>query len=420
MYRVPMVAPDAGTFPLGQMFSGDKEKQDGFNTFGKVNSSSQGNEVVSEQTTSISLRADTIYNATHPAILPSTVNRNTIMAMLEGSGIDDNGTYIEIIGTSGNRIVCPLQVTDAKYLFYKDGYSVIDGRKKDVTTGKPSTRKNPYIDKYNKTNLCTAMELAVAPTAEASDDVVFRFPFVSASNVQFAEGTDANNYTADAMFLSDRVHASQLLYDGFSANEIDTVATSGDTSISKVNADYIRVTRGGGVADLPTGVLGNVAIVIADLTGASVAVTSGVVTGTTTAFDTELSAGGAIVIDGTDYLISSVASATSLTLTEAVTITSTTEFNSGSAKVEIYKQDGTNWVTTAVTSTLDKGFVAWTNDYEVLTVGTSGEVGFITVSTAGLTKLAIAGIYGSSYIIPAKDAVTNVTDRLAFFANYTA
>jgi len=357
MYRIPMVAPDAGTFPLGQMFSGDREKQDGYNTFGKVNASSQGNETVTDNTMSISLRADTVYNAINPEVLPPTVNRNSAMAFLEGSGIDDNGTYVELISTSGARNVCPLDITDAKYLFYKDGYFVIDGKKHDSTTGIPSLRSNPYIDKYNKTNICTSMELAIAPTAETTDDIVFRWAFVSSSNVQFAEGTDANNYTADCMFLADRRHVSQLMYDGFSANEVDTVAISGTESIYKVNADYIITITGGGTPSVG-GTIGDVAIVIDD------------------ADDT----------------------------------------------VEIFKY-ATTWVDAPVTSTLGKGFVAWTSEIATDlngTGGTTGEVGFIVVETAGTTGSAIAGAFGTgNYVIPAKDAITNDIDRTVFWENYT-
>ena len=259
--RVPMVAPNAGTFPVGQMFTGAREKQDGFNTLGKVNSSSQGNEIVNEQTTSITLRADTVYNALNPEVLPSTVNRNTMMAMLEGSGIDADGTYEEVISISGARLTCPVDITQAKWLFYKDGYFVVDGKKKNATTGEPEVRKNPYIDKYNKTDICTMMELAIYPTAETTDDVVFRFPFVTSQNVQFAEGNDMNNYTADCMFLADRKHVSKTLADGFSDNEVDTVATTGTESIYKINADYI-IAVSGGTAPTVAGTAGQLAIVI--------------------------------------------------------------------------------------------------------------------------------------------------------------
>lgn len=418
LYRIPAVAPDSGTFPVGQMFSGEREKQDGYNTFGNVNASSLGNEIVSDNSMSITLRADTIYNAFNPEVLPQTVNRNTLMAMLEGSGIDEDGTYVELMSTTGVRLTCPLDVTDAQYLFNRDGYFVIDGKKKVDANGNPDTKKNPYVDKYNKTSICTTMELGIAPTAETSDDVVFRFPFVASENVQFAEGTDQNNYTADCKFLADRGHTLQLMYDGFSDNETDTVAITGATSIYKVNATVIAYTSTA-TAPLILGTAGDIAVII-DTDDDTVAIYKFDTTWTNAPVTSTLGEG---FVAWSDQVVNTALTGTVTTAGSTALVGAGTAFESELEAGDIITVAGEVLeiasVTTDTAAVLVTAAATSVAGLSVLT-STSSEVAFMTVKTAGLTEVAVAGTYGSTfYVIPAVDAITNDVNRTTFWTNYT-
>ena len=357
LFRMPAIAPDNNTFELGQYITGERDKNSLYDTTGRQ-SSTLGNETISERTFSLTFASDTVYNALNPEVLPRTVNRNTMMGILEASGIEDDNVYYEIVGASGNRITCPaVAPLDHKWVLYRDGYLLIDGQKTDATTGEPSLRANPDIETYNKTSKCVMIEELVSPIQGSTlGDQVFRYPFVAFKGATFAEGDDQNTYSVEGMLLSDRGHVLDSIVDGFSANEVDTVAISGTESIYKVNADYIITVTGGGTPTVG-GTIGDVALVIDD------------------ADDT----------------------------------------------VEIFKY-ATTWVDAPVTSTLGKGFVAWTSEIATDldgTGGTTGEVHFMAVKTAGASGAAIAGSYGTSYTIPVRNGIVDVVTRTTMFENYT-
>ena len=363
LYANPIIAPDAATFPMGRMFDGTRATSDSYDTTGRYQVN-QTTEEKTDMTMSTSFRMDTFYNSLNPSILGARgVSRNTLVGMMDCMGWDDNGTFVEGISTTGTRLsntTCTT-ITDAKWLFYKEGYFIIDGAKTDDTTGLPALRENPDVEVYNNTSKCSMLEITYSPTAGGINDVTTRYNFVKSSNVQLAEG-DQNQINVDCNFVSEPINVyrkdtttSSRFIDGFGSNEVDTVAIVGDTPIYKVNADYIISVAGGGTPTV-AGTAGDIAVVI----------------------------------------------------------------NTTDDTVEIYKFAST-WIDVPVTSILGQGFVAWTSEYHTAlggTGGVSGEVNFMTVKTAGITEVAVAGKYGTNYVIPVKIA-NNTVGRTTYWENYT-
>ena len=434
LFRMPAIAPDNNTFELGQYITGERDKNSLYDTTGRQ-SSTLGNETISERTFSLTFASDTVYNALNPEVLPRTVNRNTMMGILEASGIEDDNVYYEIVGASGNRITCPaVAPLDHKWVLYRDGYLLIDGQKTDATTGEPSLRANPDIETYNKTSKCVMIEELVSPIQGSTlGDQVFRYPFVAFKGATFAEGDDQNTYSVEGMLISDRGHVLDSIVDGFSANEVDTLVTGTGTGTGTLDSDDLVVTGSG-----------------------------------TAAFTTELEVGYTITSDGETRTITQILDIDQLIINEAFSadlITKTFTY-AGSAStvykinakyiivkdevstptmagtlgdyvVTIDSDDGIGIVKvyrcttagavgtvvwTGVNNTLGQGFTAWTSEYSALEAGTggvSGEVHFMAVKTAGASGAAIAGKYGTSYTIPVRNGIVDVVTRTTMFENYT-
>lgn len=352
--RCTIVAPEATNYFLNQMYGGDYAITDLNDTSGR-HSIVSTTENKTDQSGSITFACDTIYNATTPSALPKNVSLNMLTAMMTGQGVEDGGTYLQVVGTPGNLITCTDPIKEAKWLLYEDIYKVVSGQDTD-SNGLPTLKQNPVILDYIKHCKPCMLELATSPTLGGADDETYRYSAMQFKDVMFNEGAP-NTYSANYEGLADVWKVNKPIAQGFSDKELDVVAIEGTDSIYTINANYILTVAGGATETPPSvpGVAGDICVVI----------------------------------------------------------------NSTDDTVELYKF-ATTWIDVPVTSTMGKGFRAWTSEAHTAldgTGGVSGDVQFMAVKTAGTTGNAIVAKYGNFFTIPYKEAIVDDLDRTTFWRN---
>ena len=251
-------APDSGiSYPVNTILPQNNDMNDIYSR-GNFIGTTLGNETLQEMTVSMSFINDFVYKMTGQ--VGSEYMNNILVNMLKAEAYEVGGKVYKVYGTNGVKKTTKSAavVNGLKNIFLKDGEMTIP-QAFDETTGKPKTTANTRIPAYNNKSLCVMVEHLTS--FDSTNKQGLRYVYTLGSNFMMSENDDVNKITFDAMFLAESKHIENFWIDGFGANEVDTVATTGADSIFKVNANYI-VKNATPAAPSFTGASGDVCAVV--------------------------------------------------------------------------------------------------------------------------------------------------------------
>lgn len=396
LYCVPCQFDEGLTTKLGTILSNAREKTRMFKQDGRKGSYIYTNEMDNAKTINLTYTQDAIYWQNQKV---ADVDKDLLANVITAETWMDGNDQIVAIGTNGTKMYVNAQGATAvsTYLppsnLFKESGKL---RKPQVynADGSPVTEFNTEVDgskKLGKTFMVEAMYYY-------DDNTVWgvRLTYCMNQPGDFTDG-QGNKMAFVADVYCDSQCIDKPFVNGLSNPSV--VATTGTDSIYRVNADYM-------IKGYSTYSTGTVAVA-----------TTGVVTGAGTTF-TAAMVGGIFTCDGNDYVITTFTSATSITvatppasaivagtaytITSLLTTVSAPTFAgasgeiavvvaTGNGKVGIYKNNGTNWSTAPVTSTLGVGCQIYGAKVGTsLSVLPTAKSGYIAIATAGVSGSAIA------------------------------
>ena len=357
-FSIKLSMPDDGiSYGTGTLKGRKPETQYNTDCNGKGVGLTKGDTVYNEQTMSITFGDD--YNLIQD--IDPTIARNVIESAFKGGSFKIGSEVWSIIGTNGVRnIGTKANDQDFKYIFLKDGEVVVPDEKE--ADGSMKTEFNSFVAPYTDNNMIMMEFLYAFNDNNRKGD---RFVYLLGSECNFNEGSgaDYNRYEISADRYSDTRSIDRYFIDG--ATNPEAPSTTVANVLYRVNADYVIEVAGGGAPSLAGSTDEVCAVINSDgaMTGTAIDIATGTVTGTGTAFLSELSIGSKLIVDGVTYIIKTLISDTSATIETSATVVGggapTTEPNT----VRLFKYD-TDWTTVPVASTVGEGTIIFSTKFD--------------------------------------------------------
>ncbi len=184
--------------------------------------------------------------------------RNALDAMLLCESFYDSATgdKIRVLGVGGNVKLASgmLRNKDWKYFFELDNKLI------KAYTG--SETANIFLGAYNRTSLCSALEVKQISNTDVTK--VLKYSAIFCSGEGLSEANESNTVATNIKFCSDFRTYNQTMEEGFAADNVD-LKTS--TTIARFNVDFI-MSNATGASPSDFGTAGQIAAVINTATGA--------------------------------------------------------------------------------------------------------------------------------------------------------
>lgn len=161
--------------------------------------------------------------------------RNKLLGMLRGETFTIGSDTIEVVGTNGNIKTDTVKIPVAnlnlpfKDLLYYEGNNLKISQ--GVLNGQPTFRINSFINNYNRTRKCVALEFYTASGSGKQSS--YLFPYVAVNTVTHDEG-DENMYSVSAIRICDAWERENYFSSGVSSE--DELTTD---NIREIEVDYI-------------------------------------------------------------------------------------------------------------------------------------------------------------------------------------
>ena len=238
LYSIEVSIPDEGiTLPIGTIKSASREVTNVFDSTGSFTAQTTQNEVITDRNVTLSLADDMVYVSANGNV-GVEVNKNTIVAMLEGNSFIDGNSIIKIVGTNGTRLVEPVESgQDFKYFALQDGKLIRP--QSDDNSGKPELVANTYVAGYNNYAVCVMLEFL--QSFDSNTRTGYMIPYVLGSGTQFSENSDYNKFSVECQILSDVRNIEKFLIDGASG---DTSSALDSNPTYKIDGTTLGQTTG--------------------------------------------------------------------------------------------------------------------------------------------------------------------------------
>mgnify|MGYP006935315972 CR=1 FL=1 len=271
LYSAEVSIPDEGiSLPIGTIKSSAREVTNVFDSTGSFTAQTTQNEIIQDRNASVGFADDMVY-ISKDGNVGVEINKNMLVAMLEGNSFKDGSDIIKVVGTNGTRLIEPASSgQDFKYFAFVDGKLIKP--QTDDGTGKPQLVANTYVSGYNNYAVCVMLEFL--QSFDSNTRTGYKFAYVLGSGTQFAENSDYNKFSVECQFLADARNIDKFVIDGHSEPQDVKGAPTETTNINKIglnsgNVHLIGVDVAVTAITLTNGTAGDLVVCVNETSGAT-------------------------------------------------------------------------------------------------------------------------------------------------------